>query len=199
MHSDAANTETAAAQHAWLHDAAADADAAVASPRRISIFGLGYVGAVSLACLARDGHEMTGVDIDPAKLELLRGGQAPIVETGIQELTGAIMRSGRVTVTDSVRQAILASDVSFICVGTPARNNGSQNLDAITRVVQQIGAVLPQKATRHVLVIRSTVKPGTVEEVIRPALEQASGLTAGKDFSLCFQPEFLREGTSIHD
>jgi len=199
LHSDAANTETATAHHNWLHDAVDDARVAAAAPRRISIFGLGYVGAVSLACLARDGHEMTGVDVDAAKLEMLRQGQAPIVETGIQELTRAVMRSGKVAVTDSVRDAILASDVSFVCVGTPARGNGDQNLDAITRVAQQIGAVLSQKATRHVLVIRSTVKPGTVDEVIRPALEEASGLEVGRDFSLCFQPEFLREGTSIHD
>jgi GDP-mannose 6-dehydrogenase len=198
LHSDAAKTATAV-RHTWLDDAADDELVAPAAPRKISIFGLGYVGAVSLACLARDGHQMTGVDIDSAKLEMLRRGQAPIVETGIQELTRSVSRSGRVTVTDSVRDAILATDVSFVCVGTPARANGSQNLDAITRIAQQIGAVLPEKTTRHVIVIRSTVKPGTVEEVIRPALEAASGLEAGVDFSLCFQPEFLREGTSIHD
>ena len=199
LHGDASKSETATARHAWLHDAAGDEVLAPATTYRISVFGLGYVGAVSLACLARDGHEMTGVDIDPAKLEMLRRGQAPIVETGIQELTRNVIRGGKVTVTDSVRDAILGTDVSFICVGTPARNNGNQNLDAITRVAEQIGAVLAEKSTRHVVVIRSTVKPGTVEEVIRPALEAASGLQAGVDFSLCFQPEFLREGTSIHD
>ncbi|HEY7640278.1 MAG TPA: nucleotide sugar dehydrogenase [Steroidobacteraceae bacterium] len=198
LHSDAAKTGTAA-RHTWLAAAAEDELVAPATPRRISIFGLGYVGAVSLACLARDGHEMTGVDIDATKLEMLQRGQAPIVETGIQELTRNVVRSGRVTVTASVRDAILATDVSFVCVGTPARANGSQDLDAITRIAQQIGAVLPEKRTRHVIVVRSTVKPGTVEEVIQPALEAASGLRAGSDFSLCFQPEFLREGTSIHD
>jgi GDP-mannose 6-dehydrogenase len=191
--------QTAAARHTWLEDAADDDVVAPATPRRISIFGLGYVGAVSLACLARDGHEMIGVDIDPAKLEMLRRGQAPIVETGIQELTRSVMRTGRVTVTDSVREAILSTDISFICVGTPARANGSQNLDAITRIAEQIGAVLAEKTTRHTLVVRSTVKPGTVEDVIQPELEAASGRKAGVDFSLCFQPEFLREGTSIHD
>ena len=199
LQGDASKTETATARHAWLHDAAGDEALAPATTRKISIFGLGYVGAVSLACLARDGHEMTGVDIDPAKLEMLRRGQAPIVETGIQELTRSVIRGGKVTVTDSVRDAILGTDVSFVCVGTPARSNGNQNLDAITRVAEQIGAVLAEKTTRHVVVIRSTVKPGTVEEVIRPAIEAASGLQAGVDFSLCFQPEFLREGTSIND
>lgn len=201
LHGDTGNNNATVetARHAWLHDASDDESVALATPRKISIFGLGYVGAVSLACLARDGHEMTGVDIDESKLEMLRRGQAPIVETGIQELTRNIIRNGKVTVTNSVRDAILATDVSFICVGTPARTNGNQNLDAITRVAEQIGAVLAQKATRHVIVVRSTVKPGTVEEVIQPALEAASGLKAGVDFSLCFQPEFLREGTSIHD
>ena len=200
LQGDAANTaSTTAARHAWLHDSADDESMALAAPRRISIFGLGYVGAVSLACLARDGHTMTGVDIDDAKLEMLQRGQAPIVETGIQELTRNIMRSGKVAVTNSVRDAILATDVSFVCVGTPARANGNQNLDAITRVAEQIGEVLAEKSTHHVVVIRSTVKPGTVEEVIQPAIEAASGLRAGVDFSLCFQPEFLREGTSIHD
>ncbi|MFC4308927.1 nucleotide sugar dehydrogenase [Steroidobacter flavus] len=189
----------ARARRGWLRESAQDEDIAPGSPRRISIFGLGYVGAVSLACLARDGHEMFGVDIDPGKLELLRRGQAPIVETGIQELTRAVMRGGTVSVTDSVRDAILATDISFVCVGTPSRQNGNQDLAAITRIAEQIGAVLPEKATRHVIVIRSTVKPGTLDEVIKPAIEAASGLLAGRDFSLCFQPEFLREGTSIND
>src|SRR6185295_5806624 len=121
LHSDAAKTEMAATRHPWLDDARDDELVTPATARKISIFGLGYVGAVSLACLARDGHEMTGVDIDPAKLEMLRRGQAPIVETGIQELTRSVIRSGKVTVTDSVRDAILATDVSFICVGTLAR------------------------------------------------------------------------------
>jgi GDP-mannose 6-dehydrogenase len=189
----------ARARRGWLRESAQDEDIAPGSPRRISIFGLGYVGAVSLACLARDGHEMFGVDIDPGKLELLRRGQAPIVETGIQELTRAVMRGGTVSVTDSVRDAILATDISFVCVGTPARQNGNQDLAAITRIAEQIGAILPEKATRHIVVIRSTVKPGTLDEVIKPAIEAASGLQAGRDFSLCFQPEFLREGTSIND
>lgn len=190
---------TARTHQSWMNDAARDEFATPVVPRKISVFGLGYVGAVSLACLARDGHEITGVDIDPSKLELLRRGQAPIVETGIQELMRAVMHGGGVTVTDSVRDAILATDLSFVCVGTPASSNGNQDLSAITRIAEQIGAVLPEKASRHVIVIRSTVKPGTIEEIIQPAIERASGLKSGRDFSLCFQPEFLREGTSIND
>ncbi|MDY0066230.1 MAG: nucleotide sugar dehydrogenase [Steroidobacteraceae bacterium] len=191
----------------WMHEGAAQAHVEgqsalhfeAGAPRNISIFGLGYVGAVSLACLARDGHRVTGVDIDQGKLELLRNGQAPIVESGIQELTRTVTRNGAVTVTDSVRDAILATDLSFVCVGTPAQGNGDQDLTAILRIAEQIGAVLPQKQSQHVIVVRSTVKPGTVEGMIAPAIESASGLQAGQDFSLCFQPEFLREGTSIHD
>src|SRR5690606_28369447 len=122
-----------------------------------------------------------------------------IVESGIQELTRTVTRNGAVTVTDSVRDAILATDLSFVCVGTPAQGNGDQDLTAILRIAEQIGAVLPQKQSQHVIVVRSTVKPGTVEGMIAPAIESASGLQAGQDFSLCFQPEFLREGTSIHD
>jgi GDP-mannose 6-dehydrogenase len=141
LQGDASKTETATARHAWLHDATGDEALAPATTHKISIFGLGYVGAVSLACLARGGHEITGVDIDSAKLEMLRRGQAPIVETGIQELTRRVIRGGKVTVTDSVRDAVLGTDVSFICVGTPARNNGNQNLDTIARVAEQIGAV----------------------------------------------------------
>jgi GDP-mannose 6-dehydrogenase len=196
---DAQRDEGARNRTAWLREASEEGLSAATVQRRISIFGLGYVGAVSLACLARDGHEMVGVDIDPNKLELLRKGQAPIVETGIQELTRNVMRDGKVQVTDSVRQAILATDISFVCVGTPASPNGNQDLTAIKRIAEQIGAVLREKDTRHVIVIRSTVRPGTVEEVIQPVVEAASGLVAGRDFSLCFQPEFLREGTSIHD
>ena len=109
-------------------------------------------------------------------------GQAPIVETGIQELTRAVMRGGSVNVTDSVRDAILATDMSFVCVGTPARQNGNQDLAAISRIAEQIGAILPEKSTRHVIVIRSTVKPGTLDEVIKPAIEAASGLARGARF-----------------
>jgi len=191
-------TDAASGRRPWTQSSPEASEAQIV-PKKISIFGLGYVGAVSLACLARDGHEITGVDIDASKLELLRRGQAPIVENGIQELTRAVVSGGSARVTDSVRDAILATDLSFVCVGTPASVNGNQDLRAITRIAEQIGSVLPEKSSRHVIVIRSTVRPGTVEEVIQPAIEYTSGLKAGRDFSLCFQPEFLREGTSIND
>jgi GDP-mannose 6-dehydrogenase len=166
---------------------------------RISIFGLGYVGAVSMACLARDGHTVVGVDVDPLKLDLIRSGRSPIVEEGIQELMQQVVASGRVEVTNDVAEAIRSTELSFVCVGTPSSSNGSQDLNAIRRVVAAIGNALASKPDGHVVTIRSTVQPGTVDETIRPALEASSGKIADRDFGLCFQPEFLREGTSIKD
>jgi len=166
---------------------------------RISIFGLGYVGVISLACLARDGHEVIGVDIDATKLELIRSGHSPVIEEGIQELMNQVAACGRVTVTTDVYEAVEQSDVSFICVGTPSGSNGSQDLTAVLRLAEQLGIALGKKFGFHTLVLRSTVQPGTLEEKVAPILEQHSGKRAGQDFGLCFQPEFLREGTSIKD
>lgn len=166
---------------------------------RISIFGLGYVGAVSLACLARDGHEVIGVDIDADKLALVRRGQSPIIEEGIQELMRTVVASGRVSVTSDTQAALAGSETSFICVGTPSSSNGSQDLTALLRLAEQIGRAIGVKPAFHTLVVRSTVQPGTVEEKIAPVLEKHSGKRSGQDFGLCFQPEFLREGTSIKD
>jgi GDP-mannose 6-dehydrogenase len=167
--------------------------------KRISIFGLGYVGAVSLACLARDGHKVTGVDIDPVKLELIRNRKSPILEEGIQELMRDVVNSGRVSVTHDARQAMLDTELSFVCVGTPSAANGSQDLTAILRLSEQLGAALKEKREFHTIVIRSTVQPGTVEGKIEPILERFSGKKSGVDFGVCFQPEFLREGSSIRD
>jgi GDP-mannose 6-dehydrogenase len=166
---------------------------------RISVFGMGYVGAVSAACLARDGHTVVGVDVDPLKLDLIRRGRSPIVEEGIQELTREVVESGRLTVTNDVAQAIANTDLSFVCVGTPSSPNGSQDLSAIRRVMQSIGEAIGRKNSFHTVILRSTVQPGTVDEVMTPILEQASGKKADVDFGVGFQPEFLREGTSIKD
>jgi GDP-mannose 6-dehydrogenase len=166
---------------------------------KISIFGLGYVGAVSMACLARDGHEVVGVDVDPLKLDMIRQGRSPIVEEGIQELTAAVVASGRVSVTADVAAAVHATDLSFICVGTPSSSNGSQDLSAVRRVSEQIGAALKQKAGYHAVVMRSTVQPGSMASTVQAGLESASGKHANSDFGLGFQPEFLREGSSIRD
>jgi len=166
---------------------------------RISIFGLGYVGAVSLACLARDGHSVIGVDIDKAKLELIRDGKTPVVEEGMVDLMARVAASGRVTVTTDVIQAVLGSELSLICVGTPSAPNGSQDQSAIVKLAHDLGRAMRGKADGHVFVFRSTLVPGTVEDVLRPLVERESGKREGEDFHVCFQPEFLREGTSIRD
>jgi GDP-mannose 6-dehydrogenase len=165
----------------------------------ISIFGLGYVGAVSLACLARDGHRVTGVDIDPAKLDLIASGRTPVVEEGMVELMREVAASGRVHVTTDVRKAVRDSELSLICVGTPSASNGSQDQSAVLRLAADLGGAMQAKHGRHVFVYRSTLVPGTVEEVLRPIMERESGSRDGEHFDVCFQPEFLREGTSIRD
>ena len=166
---------------------------------RISIFGVGYVGTVSAACLARDGHHVIGVDIDVSKLAMLRDGRSPIIEVGIRELVAEVVASGRVEVTDDVAAAVHESELSFVCVGTPARPNGSQDLRALERLGVELGRALATKLTPHVIVVRSTVLPGTVDGVFAPLVETHSGRRRGDGFDICFQPEFLREGTSIRD
>ncbi|WP_210394992.1 nucleotide sugar dehydrogenase [Motiliproteus sediminis] len=166
---------------------------------RISIFGLGYVGAVSLACLGRDGHEVIGVDIDPTKLELIRSGRSPIIEAGMPELMANVVASGRIIVTDDVAEAINQTDISFVCVGTPSQTNGDQDQRAVLRLTEQLGKAIASKGTPHTIVFRSTLIPGTVEKTLIPMLEQITDSTQGEHFDVCFQPEFLREGSSIKD
>ncbi|MBK8401732.1 MAG: UDP-glucose/GDP-mannose dehydrogenase family protein [Propionivibrio sp.] len=166
---------------------------------RISIFGLGYVGAVSLACLSRDGHQVIGVDIDATKLDLIMAGKTPVVEEGMVDLMASAAASGRVTVTTDAQRAVLDSEVSLICVGTPSAANGSQDQGAILRLAEEMGMAIREKSAPHVVVFRSTLVPGTVEDVLRPIIEKISGKKDGEGFYLCFQPEFLREGSSIRD
>lgn len=166
---------------------------------KISIFGLGYVGAVSLACLARDGHEVIGVDIDPDKLHLIREGRTPVVEEGMVSLMAKVAAGGRVSVTQDVGTAVHGSDLSFVCVGTPSAPNGSQDQGALIRVTRAIGAALRGKASPHLVAFRSTMVPGTVEESLLPMLESESGKREGEGLDVVFQPEFLREGSSIRD
>ncbi len=166
---------------------------------KISIFGLGYVGAVSLGCLARDGHDVIGVDIDLDKLNLIREGRTPVVEEGMVDLMASATKSGRVLVTSDVEAAIKGSDLSFICVGTPSAANGSQDQGALIRVTQAIGAALRTKPGHHLVAYRSTVVPGTVDGTLSPILESESGKRPGEGFDVVFQPEFLREGSSIRD
>ena len=165
----------------------------------ISIFGLGYVGAVSLACLARDGHRVIGVDVEQTKLDLIAAGKTPVVEEGMVQLMIDVVASGRVSVTRDTRDAVMRSELSLVCVGTPSAPNGSQDQSAMLRLASDIGVVLRDVARPHIIVFRSTLVPGTVEEVLRPIIERESGKKDGEGFHLCFQPEFLREGSSIRD
>ena len=165
----------------------------------ISVFGLGYVGCVSAACFAREGHSVTGVDVNPSKVEMINAGKATIVEMGIGELVAEMAAGGRLTATTDVARAVRETAISLVCVGTPSRPNGSLDLSYVERVAEQIGAAIKGKPGRHTVVIRSTVLPGTIHDVVVPALERTSGKRAGADFGVCGNPEFLREGTSIRD
>ncbi len=165
----------------------------------VSVFGLGYVGCVSSACLAREGHTVIGVDVNPTKVALVNSGRSTIVEEGIAELVTQMVSSGRLRATTSVAEAVHASDISLVCVGTPSASNGALDLSYVERVCVEIGEAIRDKATFHTIVIRSTVLPGTVHGVATPALERGSGKRAGVDFGVCSNPEFLREGTSIKD
>ncbi|HJR05860.1 MAG TPA: nucleotide sugar dehydrogenase [Pyrinomonadaceae bacterium] len=166
---------------------------------RLSVFGLGYVGCVSAACFAREGHEVTGVDVNPTKVGIINEGRSPIVEAGINELIAEMVASKRLRATTDTRDAVLNSEVSLVCVGTPSNQNGSLDLTYVRRVCEEIGQVLEGKQGAHVVVIRSTMLPGTIEKVVVPALEAASGKRAGEGFGVCINPEFLREGTSLKD
>jgi GDP-mannose 6-dehydrogenase len=166
---------------------------------RVSIFGLGYVGCVSAACFAKDGHQVTGVDVSSTKVEIINSGKSPIVEAGIGELIAEMTSAGRLKATTDAGDAVLHSDISLVCVGTPSQPNGSLDLTFIKRVCQEIGAALEKKRERHTVVIRSTMLPGTIHTTVVPTLEVYSGKTAGKDFGICINPEFLREGSSLKD
>jgi GDP-mannose 6-dehydrogenase len=165
----------------------------------VSVFGLGYVGSVSAASFAADGHTVVGVDVNPDKVASLNDGRSPIVEKGLDELIRDNAANGRLRATTSTKEAIAATDLSLICVGTPSRRNGSLDLTYLERVCEQIGEALKDKESYHVVVVRSTVLPGTTHGVVIPALERTSGKTYGTGFGVTVNPEFLREGTAIKD
>jgi GDP-mannose 6-dehydrogenase len=166
---------------------------------KVSVFGLGYVGSVSGACLAQRGHDVIGVDANPSKVAMINQGLSPVIETGLSELLTDVTRGGKFRATEAWQDAIAASEVALVCVGTPSNPNGSLSTDLVERVSEQIGSALATKDAYFVVAIRSTVLPGTVERIVIPLLESRSGKTAGRDFGVCMVPEFLREGTSVKD
>ena len=165
----------------------------------ISIFGLGYVGSVSTACFADNGHTVVGVDINETKLAMICQGRSPIIEKGLDDLLKKGVKTGQIRATTDASEAVHRSNISFICVGTPSNSNGSLSLTYVKRVSEEIGAALAIKNDYHVVVVRSTMLPGSTEEIVIPILEQTSGKKVGLDFGVCFNPEFLREGSSIKD
>lgn len=165
----------------------------------ISVFGLGYVGVVAAGCLAADGHHVIGVDPNASKVDLVNRGVPPIVEKDIGEIVAESVRIGRLRATAQVHEAVQASEISLICVGTPSQLNGALDLRYVRKVCEEIGVALRDKTDFHVVVARSTMLPGTMREVVIPTLEEASGRRAGIDFGVCNNPEFLREGTAVFD
>lgn len=166
---------------------------------KISIFGMGYVGVVTGACFAREGHRVVGVDVVPHKVKMLKAGKSPVLERGLAELIAAVVRDERLRATEDYREAVLDSEVSLVSVGTPALPSGGVDMRAILAVIDQIGSVLAGKKGFHTVVIRSTLLPGTTRKTIIPRLESVSSRRCGEDFQVCYNPEFLREGRSISD
>lgn len=166
---------------------------------KISVFGLGYVGCVSSACFAARGHEVIGCDVSVLKVEIISSGRSPIIEPGIEKLISEAVKEGCLRTTSDCAEAVMESDVSLVCVGTPSNHNGSLDLSYIERVCHQIGEALKSKTNFHIIAIRSTMLPGSIASVVIPALELGSGKKAGRDFGVAINPEFLREGTSIKD
>jgi len=165
----------------------------------ISVFGLGYVGSVSAACFASMGHRVIGVDVSRAKVDMIESGRSPIIEARMNEMVAEANRACHLHATTDARTAVLESDVSFVCVGTPSLRNGKLDLSHIEKVASEIGTALKDKKSEHFFVLRSTVLPGTTESCVLPILERTSGRRAGSDFFVCYNPEFMREGSAVSD
>lgn len=166
---------------------------------RVSVFGLGYVGAVTAACLADAGHEVVGVDVNPVKVDMMESGRAPVLEPRLEELVEKGRRACRLRATTNASSAVHESDVSFICVGTPSLHSGRLDLSSVARSCEAIGDALRPKKEFHWVVTRSTVLPGTAKSLIIPTIEAASEKRAGVDFAVCSNPEFTREGCAVAD
>lgn len=162
----------------------------------INIFGMGYVGTVTAACLASYGYNVIGIDIDEKKIKMIKDGKSPIVEPGLKDAIKKAVHSKRLK---TAKNHIQPAEISFVCVGTPSNENGSLRVDHVVRVSEKIGDYLRELSSYHVVNIRSTVLPGTVEQTVIPIIEDRSEKKAGLDFGVCMNPEFMREGVSIHD
>jgi GDP-mannose 6-dehydrogenase len=165
----------------------------------VSIFGLGYVGAVSAACLAELGHTLIGVDPNSDKVDLINAGRSPVVEAELEELTRRAVQRKQLRAVQDPQVAVYESDITLICVATPSKTNGDLDFRFLEKVCTEIGTALASKSSFHVVVVRSTILPGTLRGVLIPLLERYSGRKAGTDFGVCNNPEFLREGTAIRD
>jgi GDP-mannose 6-dehydrogenase len=166
---------------------------------KIAVFGMGYVGVVSAGCLARDGHEVVGVDPNDVKTRLVNEGKSPIIEPGLDRLIAEGVATKRLRAIADAESAVASADLMLVCVGTPGHANGSLDLSYVRRTCEQIGAALSRSDEYKVVVMRSTMLPGSMEKVVVPTLEAASRKRAGRDFGVCINPEFLREGTAIYD
>lgn len=166
---------------------------------KIAVFGLGYVGSVTAAALARDGHTVVGVDVAPAKIDSIMAGQSPVLEPGVEEIISAAVSDGRLRATDDPAAALADADLSLICVGTPSLRDGSLDLGYVKQVAGQIGSKLSLAAEGHRVVVRSTVLPGSARGVVLPEIERSAGRRAGDGWDICVNPEFLREGVSLLD
>ncbi|MEE4275864.1 MAG: GDP-mannose dehydrogenase, partial [Thermoleophilia bacterium] len=166
---------------------------------KVAVFGLGYVGTVTAVALARDGHEVVGVDPAIAKVEAIRAGRPPVTEPGLDRLTQSVVHDGRLRATGEAAEALAGAELSLVCVGTPSLEDGSLDLGAVRQVAAEIGALLPVAAAAHLVVVRSTVLPGSTRGQVIPAVEQASGRRVGEGWDVAVNPEFLREGSSLAD
>ena len=165
--------------------------------RRVAVFGLGYVGSVSAACLASRGHQVIGVDVESEKVEMINQGRSPVVEERLGDLIAKQVAAGRLFATTDSARAVADSDIALVCVGTPSASNGSLMTGFLERVSDEIGAALAGRRERYTVAIRSTMLPMTCEQIVLPRLQDASGKRAGEDFGLAVNPEFLREGSSV--
>ena len=160
---------------------------------------MGYVGSVTAACLAEQGHEVTGVDVNPNKINLINSGQTPVLEPSLGELIREAIREGRLRATTQASEAVAAAEISLVCVGTPSLKSGRLNLSGIEKVSSELGQALRRIRGFHTIAVRSTILPGTIETLVIPTLEAESGRRAGTDFAVCYNPEFMREGTAVAD